>query len=452
MARLWRSPWLPFSLAALGGAALIAVAFVSLRAYRDSEAATLDAAQTYSVEAVLFTNLLDAESGQRGYLLTGDEAALTRYTKDVASLRQNVDQLEQRTLGDAVESPFIQQLRADVDAKIAEMDKTIAQQRAGTHDAALATVTEGTGASLTESIRTSLVGIVREEAAQRNSAHDAAGRHALEAEVAIGLLAAGIAGLLGWTFFTIRRRGVEASLRRSNREKDEFLGMVSHELRTPITVVLGNARLLRRSADGLTAEERDQALRDMEDESERLQGLMENMLRLSRPESVPTPELEPVLLSHEVKRAVKRHGDRYPLPAVEVHIANDLPPVNGRPEWVQQILLNLLSNAAKYGSRTEPIEVRAQGGGGRVTVSVSDRGPGVKGKPDRVFQPFVRLPNEGQEGLGLGLPVCRKLIEVQGGEISAADRPGGGAVFTFWLPAVVEEAEITELPVYEAVS
>jgi signal transduction histidine kinase len=111
------------------------------------------------------------------------------------------------------------------------------------------------------------------------------------------------------------------------------------------------------------------------------------------------------------------------------------------------VVENLLSNAAKYGSRTEPIDVEVTATGGEVAISVMDRGPGIeRRRRDTIFEPFVRLPDSQKrsEGLGLGLPICRLLMRTLGGDVTVIDRPGGGARFTATLQVAFvpqEEAE-----------
>ena len=360
MRRLFRaSPWVLFVLACLAGIGLVAVSLISLRSYKASADTTTAVAQVSLLESGLFINLLDAETGQRGYLLTGDEAFLEPYTAAITSIDATVEEIRTRTASNATERELVDELKPMVDAKLAELKQTLDLDKAGEHDQALALVGGGQGKAVMDNIRANLTNILTQEAGKHESARATANRRVRETEVAIGALAIVTAALLAWVFVVLRRRGVEESLRRSNQEKDEFLGMVSHELRTPITVIVGNASILQRNRDSLAPQERAQAIQDIQEESERLKQLVENMLRLSRPDAVAPPETEPLLVRRAIDKAVERHRQRYPRTDVRVDLTRDLPPVLAHEAYVDQVLQNLLSNAAKYGSKTEPIEVRA---------------------------------------------------------------------------------------------
>ncbi len=199
---------------------------------------------------------------------------------------------------------------------------------------------------------------------------------------------------------------------------------------------MGNARLLQRD-DVLDAEERARSQREIRVEAERMHQIVENMLTLSRVAADDAVTSEPVLLGRIIDAAVSRHRGYFPEGVVAVRTAQGLPPVMGNAAYIDQVVQNLLTNARKYASSSEPIEVISKADGERVTVSVLDRGRGIAPeRQEQIFEPFVRLPSitTSREGVGLGLPVCRRLLHAQGGEISVASRPGGGSAFTFWLP------------------
>ncbi len=104
---------------------------------------------------------------------------------------------------------------------------------------------------------------------------------------------------------------------------------------------------------------------------------------------------------------------------------------------MEQVLVNLVDNALKYTPASAPIEISAEAGAGRITVRVSDRGPGIPVEDlDRLFDKFSRGRLHGPAGgAGLGLAICKAVVEAHGGAIWAANRAGGGAVFQFFLPA-----------------
>ena len=150
-------------------------------------------------------------------------------------------------------------------------------------------------------------------------------------------------------------------------------------------------------------------------------------------------ELEPLLLPHAFDAAIAEHRHMHPDSEVQLRLANDLPVVLGESTYLDQIVTNLLSNAAKYGAPGSPVAISAVSWGSRVLVCVSNEGPVLEAEDlERLFEPFHRestnLPHT--PGVGLGLSVCRRLAEEQGGRIWAVARDGGGLEVNFTLAAI----------------
>jgi signal transduction histidine kinase len=229
-------------------------------------------------------------------------------------------------------------------------------------------------------------------------------------------------------------------LRAANSAKDEFLGLVSHELKTPITVILGNARLLTRAGDELEPVDRRSALEDVARESDRLHGIIDNLLVLARLEQGQHPEAEPVDLGRTIERAVDDARRAFPARTFEVRADASRSFVLGEPVFLRQVLWNLLTNAVKYGS-DHAIEVEVSRVGSEARTRVLDRGRGIDpAEAERLFEPFYRSRAAGEDvsGVGIGLTVCRRLIEAQGGRVWARPRDGGGADIGFALPLLDE--------------
>lgn len=236
---------------------------------------------------------------------------------------------------------------------------------------------------------------------------------------------------------------VAEELRRASSVKDEVLGLVSHELRTPLTTLKGNASLLKRHADTLDPADRLQAFRDIEADAERLQQIIENMLLLARIQGTGGAELEPILLGRLLRTSVDEHRERYPTPPVRLAVEDDSTLVRGHDGYLRQVIANLLSNAAKYGEGT-PIVVTLATADGLAVLSVADRGKGIAAEAvEQVFAPFFRSASHSERapGLGLGLTVCKRLVDEMGGTIEVEPRPGGGAVFVVRVPLLTEEDE-----------
>ncbi|GIW12692.1 MAG: hypothetical protein KatS3mg062_0131 [Tepidiforma sp.] len=235
--------------------------------------------------------------------------------------------------------------------------------------------------------------------------------------------------------------------RRANDAKDEFLGFISHELRTPITVIHGGAHVLRSRRTELPPDVADGILEDVEREAERLSRMLENLLALSRVELDAEVPVEPVLLQRLIPRLIAglepASGRR-----IEVEVASAPSPVAGDPGYIEHVLRNLVQNAAKYAPPGAPVRVvvAAEADGG--SVSVLDEGPGVPPEDvDRIFERFYRSERTAglAPGAGLGLTVCKKLIEGMGGTIHAKLRPTGGLAVTFWLPPFAADGDGDEL-------
>jgi PAS domain S-box-containing protein len=242
-----------------------------------------------------------------------------------------------------------------------------------------------------------------------------------------------------------QRKIAEDAMVAASVAKDDFLGMVSHELRTPLTIILGNARAMSRMA-AMTPDERASCIDDITSESERLQRLIENMLMLSRVERRQELEVEPVLLQRELAQLVQTHTGNRPF---TVHVEADLDPVAADPGYLEQIIQNLVSNAIKYSPDGSPIEVTAGRDGAAVAIAVLDRGGGIA--PDemqRIFEPFFRSERTALKasGIGLGLSVCKRLVDAQGGRLWARTRPGGGTEIGFSLPLYALDDETDAVP------
>jgi PAS domain S-box-containing protein len=227
------------------------------------------------------------------------------------------------------------------------------------------------------------------------------------------------------------RKLAEEALRQAAQLKDEFLGLVSHELRTPLTTIRGYAGLLARKS--LPPDLMEESLADLLSESERLNNIVENMLALTRVEvgqMLPSETFEPLDV---IKGTVSRFLNTQPT-TIELGDFPENCRVVGVPPYLEQVVQNLLTNARKYSPAGAPITITGRIEDGFLCVCVADRGRGISDN-DAIFQAFVREQGTAQvSGLGIGLTVCKRLTEAQGGSVRAEPREGGGTIFTFTLP------------------
>jgi len=229
------------------------------------------------------------------------------------------------------------------------------------------------------------------------------------------------------------------SERQAQAAREAFIGVLSHELRTPITTILGLSTLLNRPRASLDDDQRREVIADVASEAERLHHLVEDLLVLSRTErSELRADPEPVLLRHAIDRVVEADRRRYPHVEFVVSAPPGLPPVAGDRTFVEQVLRNLVGNAAKYSPLTpSTVQILVERGVGELLVRVLDEGPGFDaGDEERLFDLFFRSDRTAKQraGAGIGLYVTRSLVNVMGGRAWARLRPEGGSEFGFALP------------------
>ena len=232
------------------------------------------------------------------------------------------------------------------------------------------------------------------------------------------------------------------ALRASNAVKDEFLGLISHELRTPVTTIFGNATLL---ADRAQLADRERTMiGDILGDSDRLLRIVENLLQLTRLGAGTELDLEPQVLDHVVTGAVASYRRRHPAREVRLTTTPPSAVVDGDATAIELILENLLSNADKYSPSGQPIDVVIDRRDEEACVHVLDRGIGIAADDaGEVFTTFFRTDEarRAASGMGVGLAVCKRIVEAQGGRVWAGPRDGGGADVGFALPLSADHEE-----------
>ena len=237
----------------------------------------------------------------------------------------------------------------------------------------------------------------------------------------------------------LRKDAVDAEvLRRADELKTELLHAVSHELRTPLASILASAGSLRQRDVAWTDRERDEFASAIQDEALRLDRVVGNLLDLSR---IENGSLVPHKAWHDVGALVEDvAGKMRPITAghaVRLEVPEDLPPVELDYVEIQQVLSNLVENAAKFSPRGSEIAIRVVRAGGDIRFEVADHGPGIPPvDAERIFAPFVRLQRAGQatRGVGLGLAIAKRFVEAHAGSIWVDPRPADGARVMFTLP------------------
>ncbi|HEX4343178.1 MAG TPA: ATP-binding protein [Verrucomicrobiae bacterium] len=239
-----------------------------------------------------------------------------------------------------------------------------------------------------------------------------------------------------------RLRDVELSnkfLAESERLARTLLNSVSHELRTPIAAISSAASSLQSS--GTLSTSQHNLTSEIESASVRLNRVIQSLLSAARLQSGQLrPKLELYDVSDIVQVTLRNVATMIAGHPIQTNITADLPLIKADFVLMEQVVANLVVNAATHTPAGTPIEISASAVGSEVVLSVADRGSGVP--PDqlgRIFDLFHRAPDAKPGGTGLGLAIVKGFIETQGGRVSAANRPGGGAMFSIYLPA-------TEMP------
>ncbi len=233
-------------------------------------------------------------------------------------------------------------------------------------------------------------------------------------------------------------------LAETERLRAALLTSISHDLRTPLASILGAASSLQSFGPLLDEPGRRELLGTIRDEAERLNRFVANLLDMTRLESgAIVPNTEPADLGEIAASALARAGPMLARHRTVLELEPALPQVPLDAVLFEQVIFNLLDNAAKYAPEATEVRVRAWRGADSVTVQVADEGPGLPpGDLEKVFDKFTRLHSSDRQrpGTGLGLAICRGFVEAMGGTITAANRTDRtdpahpGAVFTIKLP------------------
>lgn len=242
---------------------------------------------------------------------------------------------------------------------------------------------------------------------------------------------------------------IDAAEARIQAEAEEvrssLLSSVSHDLKTPLAAIAGASSSLLEAAH-LDVDTRKQLLETVADEAARLNRLLENILQMSKLEAGASPPhrqwhvLEEIVGTalHHTRRELAAHPVSVQLPA-------DLPLVYVDGLLFEQVLINLLENAARHTPTGTQVSIHAAVDGPWIRIALADSGPGLPaGEERRIFEKFYRAPprSDGGRGSGLGLAICHAILRAHGGEIEAIPRPGGGAEFVLRIPRPENTPEI----------
>lgn len=225
---------------------------------------------------------------------------------------------------------------------------------------------------------------------------------------------------------------------RTEEMRSSLLSAVSHDLRTPLGAITGAATTLREDMGAMDPRQRTELLDTVCEEAERLERLVRNLLDMTQVDSgMLEVKREWVPLEEIVGSAINRLEAQLTGRTIHTELPADLPLLSVDPVLLEQVFVNLLENARKYTPARSPIDITARATNGAMIIEMADRGPGLPtGSESRIFEKFFRAKGTDRPGAGLGLAICRGIVEAHGGTIVAENRDGGGAAFRITVPRI----------------
>ena len=461
--------------------AMVALSFWMLERTRTSTEEMIATREMRSALVDLFSIIQDAETGQRGYLLTGEARYLDPYQESVAQTGVGLRKLQQVMRRQPGGDEFIAGLKTAIDAKMAELAQTIELKRAGKSDEGMAIVLDGRGKVTMDHIR-SLILNERNAVETRLFAAIESQRENANAlrwsTIAGGLLILLAGGGTAWALTIYTREVIKAraevealnaglelrvkertvDLQRANDEIQRFAYIVGHDLRAPLVNVMGFTTELKASLDSLQALTDDplidaspaaaaaktavstdvpEAISFIQTSTKKMDTLINAILKLSRegqrtlkPEAVNLDALFDGISDGVQHRMTESEG--------ELSIERPLPTLISDRLALEQIFGNLVDNAVKYRAPGRPprIAIRARPDrAGSVLIEIEDNGRGIGDRDhERVFDLFRRAGSQDQPGEGIGLAHVRALVRRLGGQITVTSELGVGATFRVRLP------------------
>jgi signal transduction histidine kinase len=397
---------------------------------------------------MLLSRLKDVEVAQREYILTGDEEYVGRIGSARSEVQAGVDRLA--TAG--AEPRWVELLRTAIPQKFDEIDKTVRFRRSGDFSAASNVILQDRGSQAMDSIRTIFRNMILEENRRLERGEVAQQSNFVRTiTLSAAILALNVALIISLFFLIIRevRRAKEINeelesrvalrteeLQRSNEDLQQFAYVASHDMKEPMRTISSYATLLQRRYEGRLGQDANTYIGFIVDGVRRMNMLITDLLEYSRAgesNNEEATEVDPEIVLSGVLQNLK-----VTIADTKAKITQDrLPVIRYDPVRLSQLLQNLIGNAIKYRAPGHPpvIHVSAILTEDGTVFSVRDNGPGIAAEyRETIFGIFKRLHGKEVEGTGIGLAMCRKIVERHGGRIWVESEPGEGSTFRFTVP------------------
>jgi CHASE3 domain sensor protein/CheY-like chemotaxis protein/two-component sensor histidine kinase len=409
----------------------------------------------------VLADVLSAETGQRGLMMTGDRKYLGPYRRGVEHIEADLRRVDQLTSQEPDQQARLRVLRSAISSKLAELDQTIRVHDASGQGAAMAIVASGRGRDDMSAVRRAIDAMrtveEREREVSRVNADNSSAR--VLKGIAVGTCLAAVLLLLTFVQFGIASRASQRAREESesaNRLKDQFIATVSHELRTPLTAILGWAAILR--DDHVDPQTLDEGLATIQRSAYVQKKLIEDLLDVSR---IQTGKLRLSMrtldLSDVIRGAIESMRPAADARSLRITTAIEAGlRISGDPDRLQQIMWNLMTNAVKFTPKGGEIAINVTRADSHVVIEVRDTGDGIDlSFLPHVFQPFRQSDSSRarvHKGLGLGLSIVKYLVEAHGGSVSVWSAGNGkGTTFRVSLPIMPivhgEMSDETALPI-----
>jgi signal transduction histidine kinase len=427
--------------ALLAAATLCALLFVNamtLEGIRSSRPWIAHNRETQAALSRMRAALVDAETGQRGFLLTGDSDYLEPFKATDETMPMALAELKRLTTDDHLLQRGVAEIERLALQKMAEIHKTIDLYRRSEPSAALAIVHSNEGKALMDDARRVIAEMRAQEDLQLEERTSATRRKFdratwIDAGAGLGLL------VLGLILFAVhrdiaRREVLENALREAARIQQQFIGILSHDLRNPLSAILMTTGQLERAFPATHSD----AVRRIASSTVRMSRMIHQLLDLTGArlgDGIPVEPQPETNLSEVVRTAVEELMAAHPEAHVKMEVDEG---VDGAwdPDRMGQVVSNLVANAIAYGDG--PVHVRVSRANGSAILEVHNGGASIPADVlPRIFEPFRRATHDGEtsaRGLGLGLFIAERIVAAHGGKIDVRSADAEGTTFTVGLP------------------